>query len=284
MTDKKDKNIIHFPELEKRKAIEKGKKKQKKSVKAEDKKKIEQENKYRAQYRADANAQKSAKNAMHMGTSARQSASGQKQNFINWEKITPFTRFMLCALIAVHVFTFFALDTSAQLNLLYHFGFTPAMYTGTTPWVWSAAIAPIASLFIHGGWMHLIFNSVMMAVMGIFSERQFGTRRTIIFFAVCGLCGNLFYLLINPFSSIPVVGASGAISGLFAISFLNMIEYGMGMQNQPKRKPAPFILLWSAIILGFGLLGQDISWQSHLGGFWSGVALFFLWKKGHIKV
>ncbi len=281
--NKQDKNIIHFPELEKRQNIAKDKKKQEKQAKAEKKERDKQEEKYRSQYRSETNARKRAQNAMHMGTSARRTASGEKQKFINWEKITPFTRIMVGILLGLHVFTFFALDISAKINMIYHFGFTPAIYTGATPWVWSALFSPLTSLFLHSGWMHLIFNCIMMTVMGIFSERQFGTRKTVIFFTICGLCGNLFYILINPFSSIPVIGASGAISGLFALSFLNMLEYGSIMQNQPKRSPTPFILLWSAIIAGFGMLGQDISWQSHLGGFWSGTAIFLLWKKGLIR-
>lgn len=131
--------------------------------------------------------------------------------------------------------------------------------------------------------MHLAINIVMALAMGVFFERQFGAKRAAIFFVLCGLAGNLAYLLLSPYSPTPVIGASGGISGLFAVAIMSMIERGLMGPEAQKRGPAPFILLWTCIIVGIGLISHDTSWQSHLGGFWSGLALFHFWKRGIIR-
>ncbi len=208
----------------------------------------------------------------------------QKVPFMNWDKIPLFTRAMLGVLIAIHVIITFGLNDTQTLWLIESFGFTPALYSGAIPWSWSAVIAPITSLFIHGSWMHLIFNIVMMMAMGVFCERQFGAKITLIIFLLCGIAGNLVYFALSPNLIIPVIGASGAISGLFAVAFMFMIESGqMGPQIQ-RRGPLPLILLWSTIIIGVGFISTDTAWQSHLGGFFSGITLVQLQKKGIIKL
>lgn len=277
----KDKNIIHFPALDQRnkfkKSVEDSKKLRDKEDSAARKKREKLEEDYRKQYRAER-----AANAMRQTQIARSSASG-KASFINWEKIPLFTRCLIAAIFIIHVAVTFGLNDAQYLWFIHHFAFTPAVYTGQVEWVNSAIIAPFTSLFIHGGWMHLCVNIVMALAMGVFFERQFGAKRAAAFFILCGMAGNLAYLLINPYSIVPVIGASGGISGLFAVAILNMTEQGyMGPEAQ-QRGPVPFILLWTAIIVGLGLLSNDTSWQSHLGGFWSGLGFYYLSKKKTFK-
>ncbi|HBR69494.1 MAG TPA: rhomboid family intramembrane serine protease, partial [Rhodospirillaceae bacterium] len=95
--------------------------------------------------------------------------------------------------------------------------------------------------------MHLLLNGTMMLVMGLFTETMFGPRRMVFFFFVCGILGAAFYFAINPFSAAPVIGASGSISGLFAITLLLM--HGRGMLGPVGRRGVwPMILLWVAVI------------------------------------
>ncbi|PCJ98208.1 MAG: rhomboid family intramembrane serine protease [Zetaproteobacteria bacterium] len=274
-----DEKIIYFPELDKRKNLKKEKKKSEKHVaKHISKKRSTQdalEEQYRTQYRAE--------RAKEQGQNAQYSASGKKP-FINWHKIPIFTRISIGTLLIVQLIMSFALSSADRISALYYFGFVPAMYTGDIEWSWSALIAPFTTLILHSGWMHLTFNIVMLMAMGVFFEREFGAKRTAIFFLACGMAGNLTYLLLNPGSPIPVVGASGAISGLFAVTFMIMIERGMVGPEVQKRGPLPFILLWSTIIIGLGVISSDTAWQSHIGGFWGGIGLFHLWKKGVIRL
>lgn len=274
-----DNKIIYFPELDKRKSLGKEKKKsEKRGKRHKNKERNTQEvleEQYRTQYRAERAKEQSQK--------AQYSATGKKP-FINWNKIPIFTRISIGTLLIIQLIMSFGLNSADRIFVLYHFGFVPAMYSGGVEWSWIAAIAPFTTLILHSGWMHLTFNIVMMMAMGVFVERQFGAKRTAIFFLACGMTGNLVYLLLNPGSPSPVIGASGAISGLFAVTFLMMIERGMVAPDVQKRGPLPFILLFSSVIIGMGVISHDVAWQSHIGGFWGGIGLFYLWKKGIIRL
>jgi len=266
-----DKKIIHFPKVEKHKAL---KKRAVKDAKKADNAQKALEDKYRAEYRAA--------RAKELSGAARSSAGG-KVPFINWDKIPPFTRIAMGTFLLVQIILSFVLSSANKVAVMYYFGFVPAMYTGGVDWSWSALISPFTTLIIHSGWMHLGFNMVMMLAMGVFFERQFGAKRTFVFFILCGMAGNAAYFLLDFGSTVPVIGASGAISGLFAVAFTIMIERGMMGPEMQKRGALPFILLWTTIIIALGLVSSDTSWQSHIGGFLGGVGIFNLWKKGVIR-
>ncbi len=275
MSKKDDKDIIRFPNAKGRKEREQDKKR---TEKEDAKKQRDQENMeeyYRAQYRAE--------RAKELGRNAQKSASNSK-GMINWDKIPPFTRVICGLCLAVHLIMSFIISDPQKIFVIFHFGFVPGFYTGEIPWNWTAIFAPFTTLIIHGDWMHIAFNILMMVIVGAFFERIYGTRRTALFFILCGMAGNLTYFFLSPSSLAPVVGASGAISGLFAVMIFTMIEHGMVGPDAQKRGPIPFIILWTVIIVAFGLLGQNISWQSHLGGFYGGIALFHLWRKGYLKI
>ncbi len=273
MSDKDDKNkIISFPGDKTRKDIKRDKKT--KLQHAEDKlrNRKDLEDQYRAQYRAR-EAQGQARKSSHKNNS-----------FINWDKIPFFTRVITGLIIAIHIaVSIFAYEFADKNWLIYTFGFAPGAFTDAAEWKINAILTPITSIFLHDGWTHLIFNTVMLLAMGVFFEREFGAKRSAIVFLTCGVLGNFAYLLINPFSTVPVIGASGAISGLFAVAFMMMIERGMMGPEMQKKGPLPFLLLWSTVIIVFGLMSSDVSWQSHLGGFLSGAGFYHLWKKGTIR-
>lgn len=269
--------IIYFPERDQRAQLAKRKKREEKESNKEDKERERIEEEYRRQYQ-----QERAARARLQGKIAQVSASG-KQPFINWDRIPPFTRTIIAVFLIVHLATSFLITDIERASLVMHFGFVPAYYTGVLPWNWSALAAPFTTLFLHGGWMHLLVNSIMMMAMGVFFERQFGAKRTLLFFLLCGMAGNLVYFILNPALTTPVIGASGAISGLFGATMLMMTSSGLAGPEAQKRGPAPFILLWISIIVVFGMLSEDTAWQSHLGGFLGGLGFFHLWRTGKIR-
>ncbi|MCK5374888.1 MAG: rhomboid family intramembrane serine protease [Alphaproteobacteria bacterium] len=285
--NKDDGTIIHFPELEKRQKIAKrkqaeDKKRQKQAEKEHSQKeqgqKEKREEEYRNQYKKERSARANLQSNM-----ARHSAANGKHPFINWHKIPPVSRVVVALFIIIHLAVTFLMDDAQRLSLYMDFGFVPAHYSGLLPLQWLDLISPLTTAFIHGGWMHLLTNCIMMMAMGVFFERQFGTRATLIYFVVCTLCGDLTYFILNPTTTTPVIGASGAISGLFAGVLMMMNASGMSGSYAKRRGPFPFILLWIVIMIGVGLISTDTAWQAHLGGFLGGLGLFQLWRKGKIR-
>jgi membrane associated rhomboid family serine protease len=121
----------------------------------------------------------------------------------------------------------------------------------------------------------------MMLAMGMFMETVFGSRRMLVFFVFSGLCGALCYFIYAPFAVIPVVGASGSISGLFAVTIL--ILHGQGRLGIEKKSALPLLLFWVALTIGIGLIGGGIAWQAHLGGFLGALGLFYALRKRWIN-
>mgnify|MGYP000530692664 CR=1 FL=1 len=204
--------------------------------------------------------------------------------FINLEKISPFVRFLIVAFLVVHLPVHLLLSAGEKNQAFFALGFVPGYFTGTfenAPWY--APIGIVSHIFIHGGWMHLIFNSVMAMAMGILFEREFGTRSAAIFFFACGIFGAAAYFALNPFSTAPVIGASGSVSGFFAAAIMIMAERGQ-MGKMGERGPWPILGFWLAFMLLTGFLsGEDMAWQAHVGGFVSGAGLYYLLRRGIIK-
>ncbi|HKU63632.1 MAG TPA: rhomboid family intramembrane serine protease [Rhizomicrobium sp.] len=178
---------------------------------------------------------------------------------------------------------------------VYEFGLYPLRYSrafleshmanpGT---VWERALPFVSYMGLHNDWTHLIVNCLFLLAFGPIVARRFGAALFLLFFAVCGVMGALAYLAFNWESPVPVVGASGAVSGLMAAA-LRMLP-GQAPWAVPGETPlAPllsrqlliFTALWIAInlltgITGLGMGGENglIAWQAHLGGFAAGLLL-----------
>lgn len=191
--------------------------------------------------------------------------------------IPPVTRFMLIAFLAVHVLTDVLLSDQMQYDIFRSFGFVPGYYTGTLPFGWQALVGPLTFTFLHGSWSHILLNGFMMMAFGTGVERWMGGKRLLVFFMLCNVCAALAQFVFDPFSTAPVIGASGGLSGLFAAVLLMMQKQdGLGAGN--RHGILPFILLWIAISVVFGLLGgpggSSIAWAAHIGGFLAGFILF----------
>ena len=216
-------------------------------------------------------------------------SSTQKNHppFLNLENITPFARFITVAMLAVHIPLSLFIDQTTRFEIFYKFGFVAANLTHIGhSFSWSVPLSLITHIFIHGSWMHLMFNGVMALALSIMFERVYGTRRTAIFFFACGIIGALFYLALNPYSTVPLIGASGCISGLFAATIMMLHSTGqMGqLGSLGQRGPWPILGIWLAIILITGFLsGENTAWQAHLGGFLAGAGLYHLLRTGKIR-
>lgn len=140
---------------------------------------------------------------------------------------------------------------------------------------------PVTYMFLHNGWGHVIINTVMLVAMGSGFERWQGSRRTVILFIASGLIGAAAHLAFYPHSPAPVVGASAAVSGIFA-GVVMMLYQGGHFSANPNTLRI-FVVIWIIITVIFGVMGGpghgSIAWIAHLGGFIGGFAIFQLMNR-----
>lgn len=207
--------------------------------------------------------------------------------FFNFKQIPLFTRYILSSFIAVHILLQF-LSYPTLYNVFEVLGFRPGALTGVVHFTPLALLSPFTHLFIHGSWMHLLFNSITALVTCLFFERQYGPRATAFFFFVSGIAGALFYLLLFPFSLTPVIGASAALSGMFGAMMLILFQHphlrGIAGKRLSKYGPWPLVIFWVLLMTCMGLMGGDtMAWQAHVGGFLAGILLQRLLQKGKLQ-
>jgi len=187
------------------------------------------------------------------------------------------------------------LSPARSADMVYEYALVPARYSsaflashmadpGT---VWERAVPFVSYMALHNDWTHLLINCLWLLAFGPVVARRLGAGLFLVFFLVCGVAGAVTYLAFNWASPLPVVGASGAISGLMAAG-LRMLP-GQAPWAAPGDAPlAPifsrqilmFSAVWAAInllagVTGLGMGGESglIAWQAHLGGFLAGLLL-----------
>jgi len=161
---------------------------------------------------------------------------------------------------------------------------TSCAFDGQPHWV-----TLISSMFMHGGWFHIIGNLWFLAVFGDNVEDAMGKFRFIVFYLLCGVAAAGLQIITDPSSAVPMVGASGAISGvmgayvvLYPRSPVHMLIF-LGFFIDRIIVPAYFMLgYWFVIqILGaLPSLGQSggVAFFAHVGGFIAGMILIFIFK------
>ncbi|HEY1293158.1 MAG TPA: rhomboid family intramembrane serine protease [Chloroflexota bacterium] len=148
----------------------------------------------------------------------------------------------------------------------------------------AAAITLLTSTFLHAGWFHLAANMVYLAVFGPPVERRLGPVRFLLLYATSGLIGSLAYVLAQPLSAAPAVGASGAIAGvmaaylvLFPGSTLGSLAPVLFLHVVESTPTLLLLLLWllTQVFSSVASLTTTtgIAWWAHLGGFASGLVL-----------
>ena len=124
-----------------------------------------------------------------------------------------------CALL--YLFVQLPMDGRAEQAHVYGFGFIPVIFLGDAnlPTGLSripAATTLITCMFLHGGLMHLVGNMWFLWLYGDNVEEALGRYRYLAFYVICGCAGTLTHAFIDPGSRVPLIGASGAISGVIA--------------------------------------------------------------------
>jgi membrane associated rhomboid family serine protease len=143
----------------------------------------------------------------------------------------------------------------------------------------------VTSMFLHGSWMHLLGNMWFLWLFGNNVEDSMSRVRFVAFYLLCGLAAALLQVVINPRSAVPMVGASGAISGVMG-AYLVLYPRArvftlvpLGFVFTSVALPAWVMLLyWSALqflggFVSIGGEGGGVAFWAHIGGFVAGVVL-----------
>jgi membrane associated rhomboid family serine protease len=191
------------------------------------------------------------------------------------------------AIIVLNVLAFlyeFSMD-SYELNFfIAHYGFIPARFQWTDL---------LTSIFLHGGWLHLLGNMWFLWIFGDNIEDILGHSRYLLFYLLCGVAATMVHAFFNIDSRVPTVGASGAIAGVmgaYVVKFphsriTTLVPVFVFLTTMEI--PAYLMLLYWFVIQffsGVGSVGHShlseggVAWFAHVGGFLAGVVLILLMK------
>ena len=147
------------------------------------------------------------------------------------------------------------------------------------------------SMFLHGGWFHLIGNMWFLWIFGNNVEDSMGHLRFVVFYLLCGLAAAALQIVANPSSGVPMVGASGAIGGVMGAYIVlyprvnvHLLVF-LGFFVTTVAVPAVFMLgYWFLIQLvgGWASLGAEgggVAFWAHVGGFLAGVVLVPVFRR-----
>mgnify|MGYP001157027286 FL=1 len=133
----------------------------------------------------------------------------------------------------------------------------------------------VTSIFVHGGWWHLISNAIWMIVISPQILRHIEGRRYLTLFVLTGALGALVHALVNWGENAILIGASGAVFGLLGAGAFVLIRGEDGFSRPSWRDILKYILVIMLVNVGYALLsGGKVSWEAHAGGFFAGMALF----------
>jgi membrane associated rhomboid family serine protease len=213
---------------------------------------------------------------------------------------TELTPVVTIAFIALCVLVFFyqaGLPPRPGEAFVFQYGAIPALLFGDADLPPSLAVGIpayatlLTSMFLHGGWMHLVGNMLYLWIFGNNVEDVMGHVRFVVFYLACGALAALSHAVTDPTSTIPMVGASGAISGvlgayilLFPRAHVLVFMPGMGMM----RVTAAVVLgLWFVMQLlsggmSIGGPGGGVAFFAHIGGFVAGMVLIRFFKRADV--
>jgi membrane associated rhomboid family serine protease len=213
----------------------------------------------------------------------------------------------LCAaMVAVHLAKTFVLNEQGQLNLLIWFAFVPFRImdaSGSDGGLWPLLWTPVTHAFLHGGWEHLIFNTLWLAIFGTPVARRYGNAPFFTIFLASAIVGALAYAAYSLGTGQLgfLLGASGGVAGLTgaAVRFMfqpvivtrhpdtgEVIPLGRRLASLgdlvANPQPRYFILIWvilNALVPLLPLGNAAIAWHAHLGGFFTGLLIVPLFER-----
>ncbi|RJX26113.1 MAG: rhomboid family intramembrane serine protease [Dethiobacter sp.] len=193
----------------------------------------------------------------------------------------PYVNILLIFLnIAIFIYQL-SLTETALMEFFYRYGVIPEKFLLLQGNDWFPLLS---SMFLHGGWFHLLGNMLYLWVFGDNIEDRLGHSGYLFFYLVAGIAASLSHIIANPQSPIPTIGASGAVAGVLGAYFilfprskvLTLIPIGFFITT--AHLPAVlFLFLWfflqlfNALVTGVTAATQMVAWWAHIGGFVLGI-------------
>ena len=185
-------------------------------------------------------------------------------------------------------------------QFFYAFGLIPGVITGHAYLPESVhLVAPpwtlVSSLFLHSGLLHLGGNALYLWVFGNNIEDALGHGRMVLFFLLCGAFAALVQIVQAPHSVVPMVGASGAVSGILGAYLLLhprasvLVMVPLGFILYPLRMPAGVLLIvWFAVQIAGSVFADPVlpgvAWHAHIGGFIAGALMIPFFKRSAVRL
>jgi membrane associated rhomboid family serine protease len=202
-------------------------------------------------------------------------------------------QFVTVALILVNVIVFIWQDSLGEAGLVQvaqSAGVTPAALLGGAKLpAGFAGLPPEATLitymFLHGDWWHLIGNMLFLWVFGDNVEDAMGSIKFLIFYLLTGVAAGLAHVYMNMGSAAPLIGASGATSGIvgaYIMLYPRVRMWSLAFMRLPLKLPA-WVVIGAFLATQIFFVVYDVqdgtAWWAHLGGFVAGVLLVVLFKR-----
>ncbi len=162
-----------------------------------------------------------------------------------------------------------------------------------------AVLTLFTSMFLHGGWSHLISNMLALYIFGDNVEDRMGSGRYLLFYLLCGLAAALTHIAFNPTSTLPTVGASGAISGVLA-AYVVLFPTASVITLIPIFFWPWFVEIPALLYIGGWFVSQlfngmlsvvsgaqafgGVAWWAHVGGFVMGLLLLPAFKRRQPRI
>ena len=201
----------------------------------------------------------------------------------------PIITYFLIGLCVVVFFIQLGSQSYRSGQLFYSYGLIPSVLMGNKQlpielYAVPALLTIFTSMFMHGGFMHLIGNMLYMWIFADNIEDNLGPRNFLIFYLLSGVGAAMTQVLIDTQSQIPMVGASGAIGGVLGAYLINhpkakvLVLIPFGFFSQLIKIKALYVLgFW--FILQFISSGGGVAYAAHIGGFVTGMILILFFNK-----
>ena len=209
---------------------------------------------------------------------------------------TPWVTWVLMGINFVLFLLTWFMPEASLTSLLYRFGLVPARFTYPT-WAQLSGLSLldfvpfVTSMFLHSSWLHILLNMWLLWIFGDNVEDRMGPWRFVCFYLLCGIVAGLVQINADPKSTIPAIGASGALAGImgayfFLYPYARIVIWVLFLPIFVEVPAISFVGAWvifqlykatTGVPIGTGV--PDVGWWGHLGGFITGALIYRLFLR-----